>query len=175
MKQTIKDKEDIIDSKNEIIKMLQEKLSSYENKQQLPLSYAEIASNNYEPKQEQKYNFPEIIIKPKLPQNAMQTKNDISSNIKPADLKIGVKNLRTTKNGAVIIKCSSKLDTEILETTMKDKLKAYNVHLSKMRNPRIKITNFTDDISTQEIEKNISEQNQVEGIKVTYVKHKKKF
>ncbi|KAG5869569.1 hypothetical protein JTB14_027050 [Gonioctena quinquepunctata] len=112
------------------------RIDTYENKQQLPLSYAEIASNNYEPKQEQKYNFPEIIIKPKLPQNAMQTKNDISSNIKPADLKIGVKNLRTTKNGAVIIKCSSKLDTEILETTMKDKLKAYNVHLSKMRKSR---------------------------------------
>ncbi|KAG5877334.1 hypothetical protein JTB14_003620 [Gonioctena quinquepunctata] len=90
MKQTIKDKEVIIDSKNETIKMLQEKLSSYENKQQLPLSYAEIASNNYEPKQEQKYYFPEIIIKAKLPQNAMKTKNNFSSNIKPADLKIGV-------------------------------------------------------------------------------------
>lgn len=177
LKNTIKDKEVIINEKTDIIRLLQEKLKFYEEKEQdssIP-SYANILKSNFVQKIELKQNFPCIIVKPKVSQNAIQTKNDINRKVNPADLKIGIQNIRSTKNGSIIIKCPSQQDNELLETTMKDKLKdSYDIELSKMRKPKIKIPNFTEEMTTENIEKKILEQNQLaEGVKVTYVQKKR--
>lgn len=177
LRDIIKDKEVIISEKTEIIRLLQEKLKAYEEKEQTApkLSYANALGKNLEQKREEKQNFPSIIVKPKTTQNVEQTKSDINKKVNPADLKIGIQNIRTTKNGTIIIKCPSKHENEILESTMKNKLEdSYDIQLSKMRKPRIKIPNFNEDMSPENIEKSILEQNQlIEGVKVTYIKKKR--
>ena len=177
LKDTIKDKETIINEKTEIIKLLQEKLKTYETKGQATLikSYADVLGSKNEQKKEEKQNLPSIIVKPKAAQNIQQTKNDINRKVNPAELKIGIQNMRSTKNGMIIIKCPSRQENELLEAAMKDKLKdTYDIELSKMRKPKIKIPNFNEEMKAEDIEKSILEQNQLtEGVKVTYVQKKK--
>lgn len=173
LRNTIKDKEVIIEEKDELIKLLQEKLKLLEEKEQMPEipTYANILTTKH---RNDKKNFSSIIIKPKTAQNETKTKKDITEIVNPAELKIGIQNLRTAKNGTVIIKCSTEHENEILETTIKDKLKDnYNIETSKMRKPKIKIANFNEEMTMENIEKCINEQNQLTGVKVTYIKNQK--
>lgn len=60
---------------------------------------------------------------------------------------------------------------------MKSKLNSedYEVNLTKMRRPRIKIVNFTGSTNVEEIQEKIREQNNIEGnLSVTFVKRNKK-
>lgn len=172
-KNTINDKEVIIKEKDEIIKLLQEKIKFLEEKEQMSeiSTYANILSTK---NRNETQNYASIVIKPKTAQNDLQTKEDIKKNINPAELKVGIQNLRSTKNGTVIIKCSTKRDNEILECSLKDKLKNdYNIETTKMRKPKIKIANFNEEMTMENIETCINEQNQLTGVKVTYVKKQK--
>lgn len=77
-----------------------------------PKTFANIASNTPSPVIK---NIPCLIIKPKNKQSVQKTKEDIQRNIKPSELKISVKNMTATKNGNIIIKCSSKPEVETLK------------------------------------------------------------
>lgn len=177
LKNTINDKECIINDKNEIIRMLQEKLADMEakiNEAPKPL-YSDVVCDTEKRKINHKFNIPDIIVKPKGKQDSGKTMIDINQNINPANLKIGVKNIRTTKTGAIIMKCQSKIEMEILEQEIKNKLGgAYEVEQTKMRKPRVKIVNFNQDLTTEEIENCIFEQNGLMGeFKITYIWKKK--
>lgn len=148
----IKDKDQIISDKNEIIKMLQDRLKQLEencNAPTLQLSYAEAAKTNGGDN-ERRANYPNIVIKPKVIQSSNKTKLDLSRNINPTELKVAVKQLRETRQGSVIIACQTKKDIQTLEKAVKEKLNDnYEVQLTKMRKPRIKITNFTQNMSAE--------------------------
>lgn len=123
-------------------------------------------------------NVPDLIIKSKTPQEIKKIKEEITKNIKPAELKIGVKNIIPAKNGSIIIKCQSKTDVEILQNEAKKKLDSkYNIEITKMRNPRIKIFGYEGELSRKEIEECIKYQNQFidkeEFLNITYVKKTK--
>lgn len=175
LKGTVEDKEKIIDSKDEIIRLLREKLSGYEADQgALKCSYAEALSSNCAPKIEKRLNWPNIIVKPKITQDAVHTKTAISRSINPVNLGISVRNLQMSKNGMVVVKCSGREDSEVLVDAMKSSLgESYSVELSKMRKPRIKIPGFNQNMLEAEIENSIRQQNRLQGdIKVVYVRKK---
>ncbi|KAG5869909.1 hypothetical protein JTB14_028400 [Gonioctena quinquepunctata] len=117
-------------------------------------------------------NAPDIIIKPKIPQDVEKTKNEIINTINPSDLKIGIRSLKSTKSGSVIIKCKNKTEFEILENEIKNKMEnMYNIEASKMKKPRIKIPMFQQNLSKEEIETSIKQQNEaLDEIKVTFIK-----
>ncbi|CAG9769109.1 unnamed protein product [Ceutorhynchus assimilis] len=60
-------------------------------------------------------NIPDVNIKPKIPQDVQQTKNDITININPNELKIGIKKLKPTKSGAILIKYVNKREVDVLK------------------------------------------------------------
>lgn len=136
------------------------------------LSYADITSGQGS---KQRKNVPSLIIKPKVQQNSDETREDLCKNIKPAGLKIGVKNLRVTKNGGVVVKCQTKEDVEKLRREAEKTLDGkYEVHVSRLRKPRIKIIGGEMAMSERQIEEGLREQNDFiaenDEIKVTYIR-----
>lgn len=120
-------------------------------------------------------NIPSLIIRPVKKQNSTKTRNDLDKNLNPADLNIGVKNIKATKTGDIIIKCSSRDDIEKLKTNAEQKLKNnYEIKLTKLRNPRIKITEYEGTQNIEEIESSVKKQNNFFGeedeLKITYIK-----
>lgn len=87
-----------------------------------------------------------------------------------------MKQVKEAKDGSVIISCQTKKDIDTLEKVVKQKLDInYEVELTKMRQPRIKIVNFTQNMSADEINKSIIEQNDIQdNIKTTYIRKTKK-
>lgn len=179
LQQQIEDKEQIIKDKMSIIEMLQEKIKMLEEEPKesyVAQSYADVTKmQNNTNKIDITNNFPNIIIKPKNAQTQEKTKDDLSQNIKPNQLNVGVKWMKTTNAGTVIIKCDSKQNTNKLKQEIESKLEPnYEVVLTKMRQPRIKITNFQQEMSKEDIEESIKKQNGIEGnIVVTYIKKTK--
>lgn len=105
-------------------------------------------------------NLPTLIIKPKIGQSAEKTRKDIQGGIDPTQLKVGIKNLKNTKNGSVLIKCANKGDIELVRQAAKDGLgESYSVETSKLKLPRVKIVSYTGKKTVKEIEKCLREQN----------------
>ena len=176
LQNTIKDKEQIISDKNEIIRMLQNKLKQFEENDKATnqqISYAEAAKTNTGDN-ERRTNYPNIIVNPKIIQNSNKTKLDLCKNINPTELKVAMKQIKETKQGSVIISCQTRKGVQILEQAIKEKLNNnYEIQLTKMRKPRIKITNFTLNMTNEEIDNSIVEQNEIQGeIKTTYIRKK---
>lgn len=123
-------------------------------------------------------NFPSVIIKPRKNQDPMVTKNVIFQKINPAELNIGVNNVKVTKTGNIAIKCSTKEDTEKFKNLAVEKLKnAYEVEETKLRRPRIKIMSHNNDKNEEELEQLIKSQNKYidddDEIRITYIKKTK--
>lgn len=178
LQNAMNDKDQIINEKNEIIKMLKDKLEEYETSKinEIPqLSYADAAKQKRENTTVKEPNYPSLIIKPKIIHDGKQTREDINLNIDISELKIGVKELKISKSGTAIIKCQTKEETDLLETAAINKLQdKYNIQLTKMRIPRIKIVNFNQQMEKDQIEKYIKQQNLVNGdITVTHIRHKR--
>lgn len=177
LKNTILDKETIINDKELIIKMLQEKIQKLECTQ----TYARIAStaaSNAPTLKAPVKNIPPVLIKPKNnTQDAEITKKYLQSKINPSQLKMSINSLRTAKNGVVIIKCNSeqeshKLLQSIQEQDTEDK---YTVQQPQMKKPRFKIiTSATNNMSADDIENCLRLQNQFiqdeDYLNITYIK-----
>lgn len=181
--QTIDDKETIIQSKEDIIALLRAKISDLEKAAEkqinVPQSYSSILRTPAENTESKKLNnnIPHIMIIPKQPQKAELTKKDLLVHIKPSELKVGIKNTRELKNGGVILKCHNKEDVEKLRIEAESKMKEYEIQLTKLRLPRIKIPGYDGDMDIGEIESCIREQNyfinEQDKINVTFLRPNK--
>lgn len=175
LKNTIADKDDIISSKNEVIALLQEKLKKYEaGNKSTGVSYAGAVMSQHQRSEGEVQNSPEVIVKPKVEQNADRTREDVSRGVNPVALKIGVKNVRAAKNGVLVLKCPTKDDTERLAEAVRDSLgNSYDVKVSTLKKPRVKIPGFDQQLSAIEIEESIKCQNQLSGdVKVVHTRKK---
>lgn len=170
LQKTITDKEKIINEQEMIINLLKEKIENLE-KISKP-SYASVLQQEIPFSKTMKTNLPTIIVKPKQQQSPDQIKKDLDTNINPAELKIGVTNVKLTKFGNMIIKCQTKNEVEILRQALDNKLKnRYDIELSKLRQPRIKIVKVMQDFTPEVIEKYLKEQNNITGeAKVKYIR-----
>lgn len=170
----IKDKEEIINNKNDIIKMMQEKLDKFESEYTCRIpSYADMLKQSSSKIIEAApQNVPDIIITPKSPQNIQITKTEILNNINPSNLNVGIRSLKLTRTGDVIIKCRNKEEFEVLENEAKNKLETnYKIEKTTLKKPRFKILNYQQELTPEEIETAIRSQNKaIEEIKVTFIK-----
>lgn len=176
LKKTVLDKDEIINTKNELINLLQEKIKQYETEKESPrISYARVLKGQHEEKDEMKHNCPGIIVKPMVPQDATRTMKEIGQKVNPVALKVGIKNMKSARNGVVVLKCSTKRESETLAEAFRGNLgNSYSVELSKMRKPRVKIPGYNQEMTASEIEESIKSQNQFRGdIKVVHIRKKR--
>lgn len=136
-------------------------------------SYADIVNNKNISRPNS--NIPSLIIKPKNKQRIEKTKEDLYKNIKPAELKIGVKNTRETKTGGIIVKCQTLQEIEKLQAEAERTLSTnYDVHVTKLRKPKIKIIGYDGEESEKQIERDLREQNsfitEMDKLKVTFIR-----
>lgn len=96
----------------------------------------------------------------------------MEENFKAAELKIGINNFKVVKDGTMIVTCQSKQEVETFERAVSQKMeKSYNIEVTRLRRPRIKITNITEEYSMEELEELIQQQNPINGeIKVKFIK-----
>ncbi|KAG5861906.1 hypothetical protein JTB14_026257 [Gonioctena quinquepunctata] len=156
LQNTISDKEKIIKDQETIIKLLNEKMENLE--QSTKLTYADALQQIPTPKPA-KINIPKIIMKPKSQRPTHQIKRDLETNINLAELEIGITNMKTTTN---------ELDTlkQAIEINLKDE---YEIKMSELRQPRIKIVGYTQEHTQEKIENCIEKQNDSRGeIKVNF-------
>lgn len=171
-----------IEDKNEIISMLKAQIEEIKesNKNEniyecTEKSYAGVTSK---PAAKNRFNVPNLIIRPKQIQAVAETKEDIIKKINPSELNIGIGGMRATGNGNIIIKCPTKREVEDLkkaaEGILQDK---YEITTTTMMKPKIKIPGYEGNETEQQIEQIIRKQNEwindTDEINVTYVKKKK--
>lgn len=186
LQNTIGDKANIIESKDEIIALLKEQIKELElklNKDSRPaekILYSQVVHNTKAATSMNwgLNNVPTLIIKPKRKQNMDKTYKDLKDKINPSEIKVGIKGTRTTANGNVIVKCQSRTDLENLKKEAERKLTEYDIQTSKMRKPRIRIVGYEGTLSNKEVETFIREQNQFieerDELEITFMKRNKK-
>lgn len=121
---------------------------------------------------------PTLIIRPTKGQKPDKIREDIRSKINPTELQIGIRNLRDTRNGDVILKCSSDHEIEILKNAAERRLgDAYTISVPTKQNPRLKLIGYSGDQEERGIENSLKKQNQWitqdDEFKVVYIKKSK--
>lgn len=119
-----------------------------------------------------------IVIKPKERGDSQLALRTIRQMLNPAELNIGIKKVRSTKSGDILIKCPTKIEGEKLKDAAANQLADnYIVETMTKRLPRLKVVgvdknNISCDL--EEIEQSLRKQNKWigddGGLKVTYVK-----
>lgn len=106
-----------------------------------------------------KFSEPDILIAPKnCDQKSDVTENDIKNNISPS--KMCIENIRKAPKGSIIVKCSNKESSEKLKSAAIEKLSdKYDVKVSEIRNPQIKIVNISTKLEDDELILKIKKQN----------------
>ncbi|KAL3278987.1 hypothetical protein HHI36_016504 [Cryptolaemus montrouzieri] len=98
---------------------------------------------------------------PKITQNSKDTREDIRNHIKAIDLSIGFSNIKSFNNGGDEIVCKHDKDRFTMNKETSAKLgNKYNIKLTEVRNPRIRITGIKDSFTEEELKKMIINQNE---------------
>lgn len=119
--------------------------------------------------------FPTILIKPKTNQNPQKSKNEIQNSIDPSTLKMGIRNIKETKQGNIVVKCDTEQDLKHFRKEAESKLgKNYEIELPKKYLPKIKIAGYSSGEPLEIIEEKIRNQNKwinsTERLKITYIR-----
>lgn len=112
-------------------------------------SYADVAKRSH----------PVVVVKPKdNTQKSSATKSAISELIDPS--KFTIQDVRTSKNGGIIIECDDVSKMEQLKKDVEQKLGSnYDISAPTGRCPKIKILGITEDWSIEKIENALLNQN----------------
>lgn len=120
-------------------------------------------------------NLPTLIIKPKIAQNTEKSRKEIQKSINPISLNIGIRNLKETRKGNIVLKCDTEGEIGRLEEEIGKKLGGkYETDRPKKVFPKIKIANYTGGESSDVLESIIRKQNpwinRDEHLKVTFIR-----
>lgn len=125
------------------------------------VSYAEVVESGKRrnvPKDNK--SAPALIIKPPTGQKPDKTREEIKAKINPSELKIGIKNLKDTKSGSLVLKCSTDGEIEILKDAAQKSLgDRYSISVPERRSPRVKIVGYTGGLEAEDIEDSLRKQN----------------
>ncbi|KAG5885254.1 hypothetical protein JTB14_025951 [Gonioctena quinquepunctata] len=174
LKNMIRDKETIIEDKITIIKMLQDKVINLQETK----TYASVAAVTKDITQitmtkQQPKNLPVVIVKPNKPQNAELTKSEIQTKINPRALQVSINSVKTGYNGNLIIKCNSQKEAvKLIEEAQKQDLSnKYQIQMSQLKKPRIKIITTNNNMDKEECLRSQNEFVTPEDyLKVTFIK-----
>ncbi|CAG9771449.1 unnamed protein product [Ceutorhynchus assimilis] len=170
--ETCKLLQDVIDSKNaniddkvEIISMLKTQIEELkktnENKNTYDYAEKSYAGVTSRPPAKDRLNIPNLIIRPKQIQDVTKTKEDITKKINPSELNIGIRGMRATGNGNIVIKCPTKQEVEDLKRAAESVLQnKYEIITTTMMRPKIKIPGYEGNEPKQQIEQIIRNQNE---------------
>lgn len=141
-------------------------------------SYASVLQNNQIKTLNNKTPLPSIIIKPRVVQNLQKSKKEIQNTINPANLNIGIRNFKETKQGNIVVKCDTEREIERFKEEVEKKLNGkFQIELPKKISPKIKIVGYTGDESLENVEAKIRNQNKWidthDHLKVTYIRQLK--
>lgn len=141
-------------------------------------SYATVLQNNHNDKVNIKTNLPTIVIKPKVAQNSQRSRKEIQTAINPAKLSLGIRNIKETKQGNIVVKCDTEQDIQRFREEAEIKLKGkFEIELPKKINPKIKIAGYTGEESLENVENKIRKQNKwidtFDHLKITYIRRPK--
>lgn len=164
-----------------MIKLMEEMkrdIDAIRNDMRAPLpekTYANVLQNGPNLKGKFKSSLPTIVIKPKVTQNTQKSKREIQNSINPANLNLGIKNLRETKQGSIVITCGTEQDMKLFKEEAEKKLNEnYKIELSKKILPRIKIAGYSGDESIENLEEKIRKQNKwidaADHLRITYIR-----
>lgn len=169
MEGIIKDKNDIISSKDKIIGLLEEQLE--ENRKQMERilkeasdvskvkgMYAAVAAATKLNRAGE--NLPCIVIKPRVQQSSAKTRNELQTKVKPSKVSVGIQMMRELKNGSVILKCDSSSATERMKVEAQAAMgQDYTVSETRMLAPSVRITGISNELQEAEVVEAIKEQN----------------
>lgn len=129
------------------------------NKAEITKSYADTLKINNNEKLAD--NIPNIVIKAKSRESAESCEQTVKRNIS-ANTSAQIRNVMTTKTGAVIVKCKNKEDVTRTKSMLSEKLgENYEVNQDKMNLPKIKIFDIDSDMDKDELIEDICNRNSV--------------
>ena len=98
-------------------------------------------------------------------QTADTTKEILKSKINPTEIKVGIRSIKTLRDGRVQIETGSIQEAETLTKSIRDKLgDKMETNIQRPRKPRMKIHNIPEEITTDNIEDTLIAQNPDTGI-----------
>lgn len=118
-----------------------------------------------------------MIVKPKKTQLSVITKNEIQKEINPAEIRVGISQIKEVQNGSISIKYYKEGDMEKLITSINEKLSGnYETFKEELRKPSLKIVGINKEYTKEELERTIQLQNDIgdKQINVKYVKPNRK-
>jgi len=101
-----------------------------------------------------------LIIKPKVAQESKKTVEAVKKVVNPSELKIGIAQIKDVKDGGVLIRCKTKEEIEKIKSAVDKKLKiGYQTNVPEQKNPRIKIVDIDENLTKEELEMLVPNQN----------------
>ncbi|KAJ6649282.1 Neuronal acetylcholine receptor subunit alpha-7 [Pseudolycoriella hygida] len=147
----------LIEKVDDVKNLLNEKAVEKSDKTRIVNSSGKKAKT-YEEKVKMCNNDSVIMVKPKDNQNSSATENDLKKMMDPT--KINVNKWKKLPKGCLAIECVDATETEkvknLVHETMSEK---YVVSVPDLKNPRIKITGITDQLSDDELVNTLKQQN----------------
>lgn len=119
-----------------------------------------------------------LLIKPKnTKQESSTTKEDITNNLNPSAMEIGVTAIHPIHDGGILMKCKTKGEVKKLSEEAKATLgKKYDISIPKKKNPCFKITDIEEQMSDDELISCIKKQNLFlihDNLELKLIVHKK--
>ena len=100
------------------------------------------------------------MVKSKSNQSLETVKNALKTTINPTEMKVGVKTLKSLKDGQVLIEVGIVDETNLLSANIRDKCgEELEVNVPKLRKPRLIIRNIPQDITFENLEETVLTQN----------------
>lgn len=95
-----------------------------------------------------------MVIKPKNNEqgNSKKTLEAVQKYVNPSVLEVGIREIRNTREGGVVIKCDSRSEIEKVKSVVEKKLsKTYNISAQNLKNPSVKIVDIEKEMSSEEL------------------------
>ena len=131
--------------------------------------YSDVTSANFEKRYKLK-------VKSRTNESTETIKNVLKTNINPTTVKVGIKTLKSLRDGRVLIEVGTIEETNLLCTNINDKCgEELEVAAPKLRNPRLIIRNTPQGITVETLEETILAQNPELSLKPGEVAARFKF
>ena len=117
-----------------------------------------------------------IMVKSKSDQSQETIKSILKSKINPTEMKVGIKSLKSLRDGQVLIEVGSADETNLLSANINDTCgEALEANVPILRKPRLIIRNIPQDMSVEGFEETLLAQNPELGMKPGEVTARFKF
>lgn len=102
-----------------------------------------------------------VVIKPKTKQESSKTREIVTQKLNPCAMEVGITQLKEIKDGGIVIKCKTKHEIEKVKNEAERSLgKHFQVSVAGKKNPCVKIVDFEENMTSEELVECILKQNE---------------